>query len=1776
MTTIISNYIIDEAIHESRNSIVYQAHHKTSNQLVILKMLKDAYPPPEKIAWFNREFERMANLNLDVVVNVHGIEVDQNRWIMIQEDFGGASLEKLNQSNKVIFGQLPIPDFLHLAISITDAIGQVHQKNIIHKDINPSNIVCNLENKQVKLIDFGISTILDRENPSLKSPNVLEGTLAYISPEQTGRMNRMIDYRTDFYSLGCTFYELLTGQLPFLDNDSLSLVHAHIAKQVIPPHKLNSNIQKPLSDIIIKLMSKNAEERYQSTYGLKADLETCLEQWTNQQRLSSFLLGDQDISNRFSIPQKLYGRENELQTLLGAFEQVSQGSRELMLVTGFSGIGKSVLVQEIYKPITEKRGYFISGKFDQVQRDIPYTAFSEAFKSWTRQILTESETQIETWREKLLSALGPNGQVIIEVIPEIELIIGPQVALPELSPMEAQQRFNLTFQNFVKVLAQPEHPLVLFIDDLQWIDSASLTLMKLLLTTSTLQHLFLVGAYRNNEINETHPLYTTLKQLRETNLIIKEIELKPLTLSHIVLLISETLNNEDEKNIYPLAKLILDKTGGNPFFVNEFLKSLYREELLTFEYKINRWYWNLADIEMKSLTDNVIELMVGKIERLGENTQQVLKLASCIGDQFDLQTVAIISQKASQEVADDLWSALTEGLILPVDETYKLVELETKNLTVTIPYKFAHDRIQQAAYSMISKTEKETVHLKIGQLLLENIPKDQLEQQVFDVVNHFNLGYKLLTEQIERNEIAHLNLIAGRKAKASAAYQVAFEYLSIGLELLNSEDSWQEQYELTLNLHVEAIEMAFLSGQLEKMDKLAEIILQKAKTTLEKVPVYVTKIRSYTGQGQYAEAINTAREALQVWGVIIPEEPTMDDVQAILAELKLSWQDEEIASFINLPAMTDENYLAVLDIIHDITHALYISNPLLYQIMIFEIVKLSFKYGNTGVSASGYTSYGIILCALIGDIENGFEFAKLGMDLAIKLSAWEHVAYSTGLFYVAISHWKQPLRESLPGLIDAIQRGRETGHIVSTYTAAHYCGTAYNLGNEPLDIIEETMIRYGEILSSGWQPNAYDWQRIWHQAVLNLLGQAEQPEILNGTIINFKEIAVKMEETQDGTGLALLYNNQSQLSYHFGNYQQAYDYAKQAEPYQVNVIGMSHSVLLNLYGSLSRLAIYSDLSDEDQATILKEVTANQEQMKTWADHAPINYLHKWHLVEAERYKILEQYSDAQSHYEKAIDLAQEHRYLNEEALAYELAAQAYMKQNKTRLARYYMQDAHYTYHRWGAIAKVQNLEKLYPQWLIQDNDSSLATTTTTKTSTRRMVTTTNQQKTNDLDFDSILKGTQVLSGEIKLDVLLTKMMHIVIENAGAEQGYLILNDEDDWFIEAEGQANGKAVQVLQSQPVMAVNPTPVPQSIINYVIRTQTQVVLDDAREEGQYSQDSYIQTNQPKSVLCMPLLNQGKLGGLVYLENNLTTGAFTPNRIEVLTMLASQAAISLENARLYNTLEQRVKQRTQELSDTLDDLRATQNQLIESEKMASLGGLVAGIAHEINTPVGNSITVASTLFENTERVIEIYEQGKLKGSALKLYFDNATKISQLLLDNLDRAGELVQSFKQVAVDQSFLEQRAFKVKPYIESTLISLKPKLQHTEHTITVSGDDAIEIDSYPGALSQIITNLVMNSVTHAYPGNKAGQLQFTLTREEDQLIFVYQDDGCGIPPENLSRLFEPFFTTKRNQGGTGLGAHIVYNLVTQKLGGTIRCESELNQGTIFTIHIPLHIDS
>ncbi len=1564
----IAGYDVTQQLHESVNSLVYRGIRASDGSPVILKMLKDAFPAPEQVARFQREYSITHTLNLSGIIKAYSLEIHQHKYVMVLEDFGGQSLTHMR-----IAGACELPELLHLAINLAETIGQMHQQHVIHKDINPSNIVYNATTKEVRLIDFGISTVLSRETPTFRNPDVLEGTLAYMAPEQTGRMNRAIDYRADFYALGTTLYELLTGLLPFPTDDPLELIHAHIARQPIAPHTyMQVDGQAPLiqalSAIILKLMAKNAEDRYQSAYGLKADLEGVQTMGMLREHASdtlhTFIPGRYDISDQLVIPQKLYGRQEHITKLLTAFEHVCEGTSTLMLISGIPGIGKSALVQEIHKPITRQRGYFIAGKFDQFQRDIPYSAIIEAFGSLMRQLLTESSTLLALWRERLLAALGQHGHIIVDIIPELELIIGPQPELPVLGPTESQNRFNLIFQRFIQVFTQPEHPLVLFIDDMQWADSTSLSLLQQVLTTTryaqdTPSAFLVIGAYRDNEVDTSHPLLLMVQDLVQTGVAVQDIHLAPLSNTEIEQFVQDTVHRDGELT-QQLAEIVKAKTNGNPFFMGEFLKSLYTMDLLTFDYTHGEWQWDPAAIQGQQITDNVVDLMQSRVLQLPPATQHALKFAACIGTRFALKTLARVAEQQPVEMARTLEDALTSGLLIPSSNDYHLMTFDVPGLSdmITAEYIFAHDRIQQAVYDALPEAERQAMHWRIGQLLFAQIlhmsqssttvdiptnlqpslqpetllEMDSVEEHIFEIVPHLNHGQVWSTSQAERDRVATLNLVAGRKARASAAYEPCYTYLKAGIALLmphvgdqlssrtdaqtqgdaamlayekTTQDSWTRLYSLTLDLYVEAAEAAYLCGDFEQSSHFVAVVLEHAHTLLDKVKAYEIQIVAAMSQNQLQVAVQTALYVLQMLGVELPEQPAPEDFMTGFQNVAAALAEKPIDMLYELPPMTDPYQMAAMRILTSVMSAAYLTSPVLTALITFQEVLLSLRYGNAPMSAFAYGMYGFILCGIIGDSETGYSFGELALRLAEHPAAREVRASVIHIVHAGVRHWKVHIRDTLPSFLQAYQTGLETGDVQYAANAAYmHVVSSFICGVNVQELAREKKA-FGRSIAQLKQEAARMYHRLYEQVVFNLVYETDSPWVLAGEAYDEATMLPVHEDMHDQTGLHLLYVHKLMLCYLFGAYEQAVEYAALAEQYVAGVTSSPQVPFFYFYDSLARLAVVGMHDAESRVQHEEKVAANQEKMLQWSHLAPMNCGHKWHLIEGERARVQGNDGEAWSHYYMAMTLAHDNGYVHEEALAYELMARFYDEKGVLDVAQTYLHKAHYAYESWGARAKTRWLET----YVLRSEGAVVSTArgqkgvrTTIQLNDARVTTSSRQTRTTQtLDIASVMKASQALSGEIVLETLLEKLMHTMIENAGAERGVLILEQNDRWVVEAQTDIHSSQTTVLQSIPIESAD---VPHTIINYVAHSRESVVLAHAAREGQFTQAPYVLEHELRSVLCTPLMYHGTLTGMLYLENNQSEGAFTKDRLEVLTLLYGQIAISIENARLYATTQ--------------------------------------------------------------------------------------------------------------------------------------------------------------------------------------------------------------------------------------------------------------------------------
>ncbi|MBL9175487.1 MAG: AAA family ATPase [Verrucomicrobiales bacterium] len=1491
-------YSIVDELHSGAKMVVYRGVRDLDGRRVILKASRSAESGSAAL-W--REFEVLEFLKasgVEGVIRALSVEEFPGGAVLVLEDFGQEPLDRTLDR-----GGMPLSRFLIVAADLTRTVGELHRCGVIHKNIKPSNIYHDPISRRIALGDFGLAARLARDSGVLQGSLLLEGSLPYMSPEQTGRMNRAIDYRSDYYSLGVSFYEMLTGRLPFESDDPMELVHSHIAREPVPPHEVNPAIPSGISRLILKLLAKTAEHRYQSARGLLADLDRCGREPSGD----APDLGLEDVAETFHLPQKLYGRESQVADLLDSFQRVSLGGTELVWVAGGAGMGKSALVGEIQKPIAGSRGHFISGKFDQFQHEIAYSALIRAFADLVRQLLTERAPVLEAWKLRLQGALHPNGRVITELVPEIELILGRQPPMPELGLTEAEARFTLVFREFVRACADPEHPLVLFLDDLQWADSATLRMLKLLVTAPGMKNLLIVGAYRDDETPADSPLQALIDELREGPVPCRRIQLPPLGLAEVNGMVSQTLRMDPPATL-PLSQLIFAKTQGNPFFVSEFFRSLYLEKLVDFDPAAGGWNWNLERIRRLEITDNVVELMAGRIQRLPSNTQAALELAACAGNQFELKTLCEVAGRSPAAVVEDLRPALDEGLILPLDEGYRQAqELGGAEAAASLPevrMKFSHDRVHQAAYERLVAPQQQALHRRIGQRILGRSNPDQERERIFEIVNHLNLGVTAMDDAPERREVARLNWLAGCKARTASAYGPARSHFETGLRLLDA-GKWETDYELTRALHQELMQTGFLLADDALMDACGKELYARGRTVLDRIPALETRILAKSRQMDYTAAVETGLEALRELGAPLPAHPGNLHILGDLIATRSALSGRTPQQLLELPVLTDPQLLATMRILMSVSSAAYFASPNLFPIIVFRLVRLSIREGNAAISAFAYVCYGLILCGVLGDFDRGHQFGELALRVLERFKAQELKAKVYFLYNVFVRHWREEIRASLEPFLEGAKSGLETGDVEFHSYSLYFHGCFSLFQGEPLEPLARRLEQqHASVarLKADKTDLLFGWLR---QVVAEL---ASPPSAGSAPAFDEPRAVEAWKRARDHTALGYYHSFRTLLLYFRGDPAGAVREVEAIRPYLQSVMGQYFIPLYRFYQSLSLLALLPGTPPLGRWRIHLRVARNQRDFRRWARFAPGNHRHRYELVEAERARVSGRSLKAMDWYSRSIRSAREARLVHEEALAYELAGSFHHGSRREDLGLSLLARARTLYASWGARSQVARLDRSFPGLSLEsgnreDRAGSPATpirVDDTSLATHSAV----------LDLASVLKTSQALSGEIVISRLMGKLVELMVENAGAQRGLLILKRDHQLVVEAEGTTHG--ISVVDGVPLESF--TAIPQSLVNYVARTREPVVLGDATREGLFVHDPYIVQAGVKSVLCLPVVHQGKLAGLAYMENNLVPNAFTAHRLEILQMLSAQAAISLENAGLYHSLEQKVTERTKDL----------------------------------------------------------------------------------------------------------------------------------------------------------------------------------------------------------------------------------------------------------------------
>ncbi|HTJ90591.1 MAG TPA: AAA family ATPase [Acidocella sp.] len=1459
-----------QVLWEEGECVFCRAWHETDDgerRAALAVVPSSEHPSPRCLDRLAHEFGLKDALDGAWAVLPMALERHGGASTLMLEDPGGEPLARR------LGAPMAMDRFLPLATGIAQALGKLHACGLVHKDLTPAHLLVDCRDGQVRLTGFGLASRLPRERQAPSPPEFIAGTLAYMAPEQTGRMNRSIDARSDLYALGVVLYQMLTGALPFTAADPMEWVHCHIARKPLPPAERLGQPLAPVSHIIMKLLAKTAEERYQTAAGVECDLRRCLAEWEINGRIDDFPLCEHDTPDRLLIPEKLYGRAHEVETLLAAFQRVvASGSPELILVSGYAGIGKSAVVHELHKALVPPRGLFASGKFDQYKRDIPYATLAQAFQGLIRPLLGLSDAGLAGWRDALREALGPNAKLMIDLVPELKLITGEPPPLPELAPQDAQRRFQLVFRRFLGVFARPEHPLALFLDDLQWLDPATLDLVEDVLTQHEVRHLLLIGAYRDNEVMVGHPLLRKLHAFRQAGARLQEITLAPLARADVRRLIADALRCGGQEAA-PLAQLVHEKTGGNPFFTIQFLHALDDEGLLRFDHGTARWRWDLDRIHAKGYTDNVVDLMVGKLTRLPPATQTALQLLACLGNVADIATLGLIRGTSEQAVDADLWEAVRQELILRLEDVYK----------------FVHDRVQEAAYSLIPAASRAAAHLRIGRMLAAGTPPEKREEAIFEIVNQLNRGAALITAPEERAQLAALNLMAGQRAKASTAYAAALTCLVAGAALL-AEDCWERQHELIFALERERAECEFLTGALAEAEQRLAMLSTRAATTVERATVACLRVDLYTTLDQGSRAIAVGLDYLRHLSIDWSPHPTEQEARREYQRIWAQLGSRTIEALIELPLMSDPASLATMDVLTKIIVPALYTDANLLALVTCRAVNLSLEHGNCDASCAAYAFLGIVAGPRFGDYQEAYRFGRLGYDLVEERGLTRFQARVYMDFGNVVLPWTRHVRAGR----DLVRRAFEAANKLGDLTYAAYCGneltTNLLAAGDPLAEVQreaEHGLAFAQKARFGFVVDCIATQL---GLIRTLRGLTPKFGCFDDEPFDERRIERRFSENPDLAFVECWYwVRKLQARFFAGDYAAALEASSRAQQLLWASPSYFEKAEYQFYSALSHAA-FCDVAPADQRQHLDALAALHRDLRLWATNCPENFENRSALVGAEIARLDGRELDAERLYEHAIRSARANGFIHNEALAYELAARFYAARGFEKFARVYLQDARYGYLRWGAEGKVRQLDQLYPHLREDERAPGPAATI--------------GAPVEQLDLATVMKMSQAFSGEIVLEKQLDTLMRTAIEQTGAERGLLILPHNEAQRIVAEATTSGDTVVVRRHDE--AVAGAALPESVLHYVLRTREGVILDDAAAENEFSADPYIRQHDARSILCLPLLNQAKLIGVLYLENNLAPRVFAPARIAVLKLLASQAAVSLDNTRLYRDLEQR------------------------------------------------------------------------------------------------------------------------------------------------------------------------------------------------------------------------------------------------------------------------------
>lgn len=1547
------HYTLPQRISQSASTALYRGHRDDDGLRVLAKVLTEEHPSPSELARLRHEFALEKELALDGIIQPVALVERGHGLVLLWNDPAGVPLRM-----RLAAGPLTLAQALNMAAKTARILERIHRHHIIHRDICPENILVDADAHMVALSGLGIASRLSQESQPISGPCALEGNPTYVSPEQTGRMNRRTDPRSDLYSLGVVLYELLTGTPPFSSQDVMALVYSHLAERPVPPHELVPALPRIVSDLVMRLLEKNAEDRYQYAGGVASDLEECLARLAQGAVIPPFSLGKSDSGGALHLPQKLYGRQAEQQALYAAWERASTGTAELLLVRGYSGIGKSSLVHELHKALTGAHGFFVSGKFDQLNRSVPYAPLAAAFRDLCRQLLMEPSSSLDLFREQIQSGLGTTGQVLVDLIPDLTMIMGPQPSVPQMEGAAARSRLMRSVQRFLHVFSALERPLVLFLDDLQWVDLASLELLVSLLQEGESKHLLIIGAYRSNEVDGAHPLTMAMREL-SARAKVHTIELGPLDRTDVGRFVADALDILPERAA-PLGSLLFDKTLGNPFFLIQLMTALHRDGVLGYDQSTHGYHWDLESVRQAAATDNVIEFLTSRIDRLQRQTQRVLSLASCIGHRFDLQTLSTICEDSPLQSAAALWEALAEGIIVPQSSDYRYVHSASlsEGATTKVVYRFLHDRVQQAAYARVEPKDRAALHLKIGRLLQHRTHHCEGDE-LFELVAHLNIGRDLLTDPDERRELAQLDLQAGRQAKAAAAHESAYQILSAGVSVLTPL-SFRSDHELAFALHRELAECAMLARAHGQAEQTITTLLAQSQTTLELLQASDLRVVLDASLGRPDAAVKAGLGALRRSGIAVAdtEQELRADYARALDEVRSHMSERTLDELASAPSMASPEMRAVLRLGRHVALSAFGNTPLLGNVLTALAANLSFRHGPSEESAAAYALLGAVLASSTERFAEAHALVKLALSLHAKRGGVQE-ACMLGFYFTTVSHYSMHWRELLPYLERAYVAGLESGDMMFlSYTCSHRSIARILLG-DPISEVRQDCLRMLALLEKHKLAAAAATQSIVRQTIACLEQRTRSPRTLDDDQWTEAEFVRTIENANMSFAIYFYNMAKGMLLFLDENPEGALPFLRRTAA----MASIAFTPDARFFTALSILGCSQPESAEDAGARAQLLDQCLTQLATWARACPANYLHKYRLVLAEKARRDGNHSEAMERYDQAISAAQESDWPRDLALASELCAKFYLALGRQRIARAYMTDACYAYARWGALAQVRRLTERYP-FLIPVEATAPEYKALPAEGTLAAI--------DQADLLAFVTALQMLSREFVIENVVDRILRIVVQNAGAERGFLILARPDDAkTYEIYASFQDASVQTRVGAGIPLEESTELALTVVRYVTRTSESVVLDDACRDERFAGDPYIVRQLPRSIACISLANQGRPKGVLYLENNVAYGAFTPQRIDLLRMLSSQAAVSIENAELYARvhrvtaalekanaeLESDVAKRTRELREanerlTIELTERQRNQELQASLQAEVIRMQSERLAELSTPV--------------------------------------------------------------------------------------------------------------------------------------------------------------------------------------------------------------------------------